>query len=158
MQQWDQKASTYQSHMQRQTEVDLCSLILFLLLLARFLYPVLCKWIGKGGVHFRKEGSSGSRLDRKHLMLIAEAVKGNVHTHTFCSCTGHHLSVYSDPYNWVFLKVCPLSYQLRLMFVSQGSTLRKRKMYEEFLSKVSILGKPVELTVDYIYVLLIILH
>lgn len=26
-------------------------------------------------------------------------------------------------------------------FVLQGSTLRKRKMYEEFLSKVSILGK-----------------
>lgn len=44
------------------------------------------------------------------------------------------------------------------MFVLQGSTLRKRKMYEEFLSKVSILGKPEELTVDYIYVLLIILH
>lgn len=44
------------------------------------------------------------------------------------------------------------------MFVSQGSTLRKRKMYEEFLSKVSILGKPTELTVDYIYVLLIILQ
>lgn len=63
-----------------------------------------------GGVHFRKEGSSGSRLDRKHLMLIAEAVKGNVHTHTFCSCTGLHLSVYCDPYNWVFLKVWPLSY------------------------------------------------
>lgn len=28
-------------------------------------------------------------------------------------------------------------------FVLQGSTLRKRKMYEEFLSKVSILGKSV---------------
>ena len=27
------------------------------------------------------------------------------------------------------------------LFVQQGSTLRKRKMYEEFLSKVSILGK-----------------
>lgn len=27
------------------------------------------------------------------------------------------------------------------LFVLQGSTLRKRKMYEEFLSKVSILGK-----------------
>lgn len=26
-------------------------------------------------------------------------------------------------------------------YSSQGSTLRKRKMYEEFLSKVSILGK-----------------
>lgn len=35
------------------------------------------------------------------------------------------------------------------MFVLQGSTLRKRKMYEEFLSKVSILGKPAELTVDF---------
>lgn len=44
------------------------------------------------------------------------------------------------------------------MFVLQGSTLRKRKMYEEFLSKVSILGKPEELTVDYICVLQIILH
>lgn len=44
------------------------------------------------------------------------------------------------------------------LFVLQGSTLRKRKMYEEFLSKVSILGKPEELTVDYICVLLIILH
>lgn len=44
------------------------------------------------------------------------------------------------------------------MFVLQGSTLRKRKMYEEFLSKVSILGKPEELTVDYTDVLLIILH
>lgn len=33
-------------------------------------------------MRFRKEGSTGSRLDRKHLMLIAEAVKGNVHTHT----------------------------------------------------------------------------
>lgn len=29
------------------------------------------------------------------------------------------------------------------LFVLQGSTLRKRKMYEEFLSKVSILGKSV---------------
>lgn len=27
------------------------------------------------------------------------------------------------------------------LFPSQGSTLRKRKMYEEFLSKVSILGE-----------------
>lgn len=44
------------------------------------------------------------------------------------------------------------------MFVLQGSTLRKRKMYEEFLSKVSILGKPEKLTVDYIFVLQIILH
>lgn len=26
-------------------------------------------------------------------------------------------------------------------FLKQGSTLRKRKMYEEFLSKVSILGE-----------------
>lgn len=31
------------------------------------------------------------------------------------------------------------------LFVSQGSTLRKRKMYEEFLSKVSILGKSVNM-------------
>lgn len=30
-------------------------------------------------------------------------------------------------------------------FVLQGSTLRKRKMYEEFLSKVSILGKSVHM-------------
>lgn len=35
----------------------------------------------------------------------------------------------------------------RMIFVIavlQGSTLRKRKMYEEFLSKVSILGKGVQ--------------
>lgn len=65
---------------------------------------------GGGGVRCRKEGFSGSRLDWKHLMLIAEAVKGNVHTHSFCSCTGRHLSVYSDPNNWVFLKVWALWY------------------------------------------------
>lgn len=31
-----------------------------------------------------------------------------------------------------------------VIVVLQGSTLRKRKMYEEFLSKVSILGKGVQ--------------
>lgn len=30
---------------------------------------------------------------------------------------------------------------LPFFFLKQGSTLRKRKMYEEFLSKVSILGE-----------------
>lgn len=39
------------------------------------------------------------------------------------------------------------------MFVLQGSTLRKRKMYEEFLSKVSILGKPVDCTVNNYFAL-----
>ena len=33
---------------------------------------------------------------------------------------------------------------LNICFPFQGSTLRKRKMYEEFLSKVSILGKSLQ--------------
>lgn len=65
-------------------EVDLC---------ARFLSPFV-GWVsltgslqmkGVGGCIFRKRGSSGSRPDRKNLMLIAEAVKGkgtHRHTHT----------------------------------------------------------------------------
>lgn len=44
------------------------------------------------------------------------------------------------------------------LIVLQGSTLRKRKMYEEFLSKVSILGKCVQNPLTVVYFSIFFLH
>lgn len=71
----------YYSHMQRQTEVDL-EVDLLSLFFVGSVFLTGSLQIGVGCVVGKcLLGSSGSRLDRQHLMLIAEAVMGKVHIH-----------------------------------------------------------------------------